>query len=59
MSSLGVEIFDPFTKSEEAENKDEMMELAPNLASFSPQLGSQDFSSKFDVRIADLSLIHI
>ena len=38
---------------DDAENKDEMMELAPNLASFSPQLGCQDFSSKFDVRIAD------
>jgi serine/threonine protein kinase len=39
--------------SEEAENKDEMMELAPNQAYFSPQLGCQDFSSKLDVRIAD------
>ena len=35
------------------ENKDFAVELTPNINSFSPQLGSQDFSSKFDIRVAD------
>ena len=35
------------------ENKDLDVELTPNINSFSPQLGSQDFSSKFDIRVAD------
>jgi serine/threonine protein kinase len=35
------------------ENKELAVELTPNINSFSPQLGYQDFSSKFDIRVAD------